>query len=38
VTDLDGERWRHDSKGLVASNGALHEEILAAAKEIESDE
>ncbi len=30
VTDLDGERWRHDSDGLVASNGTAHEELLAA--------
>ena len=30
VTDLAGERWRHDSDGLVASNGAAHEELLAA--------
>ncbi|KOX97921.1 inositol monophosphatase family protein [Halorubrum tropicale] len=37
VTDLNGERWRHDSTGLVASNGALHDEVLAAANEIESD-
>ena len=35
VTDLDGDRWRHDSTGLVASNGHLHEEALAAAREIE---
>ncbi|WP_418281741.1 inositol monophosphatase family protein [Halorubrum sp. DTA98] len=35
VTDLDGNRWRHDSTGLVASNGALHDEALAAAREIE---
>ena len=35
VTDLEGNRWRHDSKGLVASNGSLHEEVLAAAREIE---
>jgi myo-inositol-1(or 4)-monophosphatase len=33
VTDLDGERWRHDSRGLVASNGAVHEDVLAAAQE-----
>jgi myo-inositol-1(or 4)-monophosphatase len=38
VTDLEGNRWRHDSNGLVASNGALHDEVLAAANEIESDE
>ena len=34
VTDLDGTRWRHDSTGLVASNGKIHEEALAAACEI----
>ncbi|MFA9516289.1 inositol monophosphatase [Halopenitus sp. H-Gu1] len=34
VTDLDGNRWRHDSVGLVASNGELHEELLEAANEI----
>ena len=34
VTDLDGDRWRHDSTGLVASNGTLHDEVLAAANEI----
>ncbi|EMA46287.1 inositol monophosphatase family protein [Halococcus saccharolyticus] len=32
VTDLDGEPWRHDSRGLVASNGAAHDEVLAAAR------
>lgn len=31
VTDLDGERWRPDSVGLVASNGEAHDELLAAA-------
>ncbi|WP_435063917.1 inositol monophosphatase family protein [Halobaculum sp. EA56] len=36
VTDLDGEPWRHDSRGLVASNGHLHDEVLAAARAIES--
>ncbi|WP_255169652.1 inositol monophosphatase family protein [Natrononativus amylolyticus] len=35
VTDLEGERWRHDSRGLVASNGAVHEHVLEAAREIE---
>jgi len=35
VTDLDGDRWRHDSTGLVASNGDLHEDVLAAARAIE---
>jgi len=30
VTDVDGEPWRHDSVGLVASNGdpEVHEEML----------
>ncbi|THE65648.1 inositol monophosphatase [Salinadaptatus halalkaliphilus] len=36
VTDLEGERWRHDSTGLVASNGELHEEVLEAARAIDS--
>jgi len=36
VTDLEGERWRHDSRGLVASNGAVHDEVLAAARETEA--
>ncbi|GAB6880349.1 inositol monophosphatase [Halorubrum gandharaense] len=35
VTDLEGDRWRHDSNGLVASNGHLHDELLEAAREIE---
>ena len=30
VTDLAGEPWRHDSEGLVASNGVAHDELLAA--------
>jgi myo-inositol-1(or 4)-monophosphatase len=34
VTDLDGEPWRHDGRGLVASNGAAHGEVLAAARAI----
>ena len=35
VTDLEGNRWRHDSTGLVASNGTLHDEALAAARAID---
>lgn len=35
VTDLSGDRWRHDSTGLVASNGRIHDALLAAAREIE---
>ncbi|ELZ02715.1 inositol monophosphatase family protein [Natrialba asiatica] len=36
VTDIEGDRWRHDSDGLVASNGALHDEVLAVAREIDA--
>ncbi|AEH35537.1 inositol monophosphatase family protein [Halopiger xanaduensis] len=36
VTDLEGERWRHDSRGLVASNGGVHDELLEAAREIDA--
>ncbi|WP_331233868.1 inositol monophosphatase family protein [Natronorarus salvus] len=32
VTDVHGERWRHDSEGIVASNGAVHDEVLEAAR------
>ena len=35
VTDLDGERWRHDSQGMVASNGDCHDAALAAARAAE---
>ncbi|GAB7020537.1 inositol monophosphatase family protein [Halostagnicola bangensis] len=35
VTDLEGERWRHDSVGLVASNGSIHDELLEATQAIE---
>lgn len=38
VTDLDGNRWRHDSTGLVVSNGQLHDEMLAAARAIEESD
>ena len=33
VTDIEGESWRHDSTGLVASNGEAHEAVLSAARE-----
>ena len=36
VTDLDGDRWRHDATGLVASNGHLHDQMVAAARAIGS--
>jgi myo-inositol-1(or 4)-monophosphatase len=35
VTDLRGQPWHHGARGLVASNGALHEDVLAAAREID---
>lgn len=37
VTDLAGERWRHDSRGLVASNGNRHEEVIAAARAVDEE-
>lgn len=37
VTDLEGDRWRHDSRGLVASNGEVHDSVLEAARGIEPD-
>lgn len=35
VTDTDGERWRHDSGQLVASNGLAHDTVLDAARSID---
>lgn len=32
VTDIRGDRWRHDARGVVASNGRVHGEVLAAAR------
>ena len=37
VTDVHGDPWRHDSVGLVASNGAAHDQVLAAARTAERD-
>ncbi|MFB6178955.1 MAG: inositol monophosphatase [Halorientalis sp.] len=34
VTDLHGDRWRHDSTGLVASNGEAHDAVLAVARDV----
>lgn len=36
VTDVHGDRWRHDSEGLVATNGRGHDEVLAAVQESRS--
>ena len=30
VTDLAGNRWRHDSDSLIATSGEIHEDVLAA--------
>ena len=30
ATDLDGSPWTVDSRGLIATNGAIHDEVLAA--------
>ncbi|WP_135364846.1 inositol monophosphatase family protein [Halosimplex halophilum] len=35
VTDLDGDRWRHDSRGLVASSGHNHDAAVAAARAVD---
>ena len=35
VTDLNGDPWRHDSTGLVASNGEAHGVVLEAARAAE---
>ena len=31
VSDVNGDPWRADSRGLVASNGAIHEDLLEVA-------
>ena len=36
VTDVEGDRWRPDSTGLVASYGRIHEDLLAAAQSVEA--
>jgi myo-inositol-1(or 4)-monophosphatase len=35
VTDLEGDEWRHDSRGIVASNGGAHGTVLEAAQTID---
>jgi myo-inositol-1(or 4)-monophosphatase len=35
VTDVQGDHWRHDSCGLVASNGAVHDHVLSATRAID---
>lgn len=37
VTDLEGDRWRHDSPGLVVSNGPVHEQVLAVARRVDEN-
>ncbi len=36
VTDINGAHWEHDSRGIVASNGNLHEQVLTAANVIDT--
>jgi myo-inositol-1(or 4)-monophosphatase len=33
ATDVHGDRWRHDSEGLVVSNGEAHELVLETVRE-----
>lgn len=35
VTDVHGEPWRYDARGVVASNGRAHDEVLAVARAAE---
>jgi myo-inositol-1(or 4)-monophosphatase len=37
VTDIHGDPWRHDSRGLVASNGTAHDAVLEAAREADAE-
>ncbi|MEM4780525.1 MAG: inositol monophosphatase [Halalkalicoccus sp.] len=34
ATDVEGERWRHDSRGLVVSNGHVHDSVLDAVRAV----
>jgi myo-inositol-1(or 4)-monophosphatase len=36
VTDLEGDPWRYDSTGLVASNGRIHEQLVDVTKAAEA--
>jgi len=36
VTDLEGEDWSHDSRGLIASNGRAHDLLVELGQEIEA--
>lgn len=38
VTDLYGDSWAPDSLGLIASNGAIHEELLAFTRRMAGDD
>ena len=38
VTDINGNPWRHDSRGLVASNGRAHDAVLDAVREIVAED
>ena len=34
ATDIHGERWHHDSEGVVVSNGAVHATVLEAVRAV----
>ncbi|MFB6362287.1 MAG: inositol monophosphatase [Halobacteriales archaeon] len=34
VTDVAGDPWRHDTTGLVASNGSIHDSVLGVAEAV----
>lgn len=36
VTDIEGDRWEFDSRGIAASNGEAHDQVLAAVQAVES--
>jgi myo-inositol-1(or 4)-monophosphatase len=38
ATDINGDRWTPDSTGLVVSNGEVHDEVVAVAREGASQE
>lgn len=35
VTDVEGNRWRHEATGLVVSNGRIHDELLEVARAVQ---
>ncbi|PSQ43966.1 inositol monophosphatase [Halobacteriales archaeon SW_7_68_16] len=37
VTDLNGDDWRHDATGMIATSGPIHDEVLAVARETDAE-